>query len=258
MHRFGATGGALSKSTQRAVRPAIRFTPAELTGATRDHVVRCEGLPAVLHRAVVGPFLAMRRAAARAGVDLMPASTFRDFDTQVRIWNEKWTGVRPLLARDGTRLDAARLKPAARVDAILAWSAAPGASRHHWGTELDVYDPAATGAAYRPQLTPQEYAEDGPYARLTVWLDAHMARYGFYRPYRYDRGGVQPEPWHLSHWPTAREASRRLRLATLRNAIDAAPVQGKAALLARLPRIYARYVRNVESPPRLSGAARGP
>ena len=192
----------------------------------------------------------MRVAAAREGIELMPASSFRDFAAQVRIWNEKWTGLRPLLARDGTALVAAQLAPAARVRAILAWSAPPGASRHHWGTDLDVYDRAALGPGARLGLVPEEYAPDGPFARLSAWLDANMHRYGFYRPYRTDRGGVSPEPWHLSHWPTAREASRRLRLATLRRAIEEAELEGRAALLKALPGVYQRYVRSVDPPPR--------
>ena len=204
----------------------------------------------MLHPAVARAFLRMRAAAGRDGIDLVPASSFRDFATQVRIWNEKWLGLRPLLDRDGRTLVAAQLTPAARVRAILAWSAPPGASRHHWGTDLDVYDCAALAPGRRLELVPQEYAPAGPFARLSAWLDAHMHRYGFYRPYRIDRGGVSPEPWHLSHWPTAREASRRLRLATLRRAIEESELEGRAALLKALPVVYRRYVRSVDPPPR--------
>jgi len=232
----------------RRGRPA--YGPAELTGRSRQHVVDVQEPRCVLHPAAATAFVRMRVAAARAGLDLAPASSFRDFATQVRIWNEKWTGRRPLLARDGTPLDASRLTPAERVRSILLWSAPPGASRHHWGTDLDVYDRAALAPGERVALLPAEYAADGPFAALTRWLDARMHDYGFYRPYRTDHGGVSPEPWHLSHWPTAREASRRLRLATLRDAIEAAELEGKAALLKALPRIYARYVRSVDPPPR--------
>ena len=75
-----------------------------------------------------------------------------------------------------------------------------------------------------------------------------MNRYGFYRPYVTDRGGVQPEPWHLSHWPTAREASRRLRVGAILDAVAHADIEGKAVLLRLLPEIYARYVRSVDRP----------
>jgi LAS superfamily LD-carboxypeptidase LdcB len=192
----------------------------------------------------------MRAAAAKAGIDLAPASSFRDFDRQVGIWNAKWTGRRTMLDRNGRPIDPAALTPAKRVDAILAWSAAPGMSRHHWGTDLDVYDRAAVSADYRLQLVPEEYGPGGPFARLTAWLDANMQRYGFYRPYATFRGGVQPEPWHLSHAPTAREAMRRLRATTLARAIEGGGVEGGAALLKKLPTVYARYVRAVDPLPK--------
>jgi hypothetical protein len=231
----------------------IRVGPLELTGRSRRHVAAAALPGLVLHRDVGRAFARMRAAAARAGHDLVPVSAFRDFDTQVRIWNQKWRGERPLYARDGRRLEAARLRPAARVAAILAWSAPPGASRHHWGTDLDVYDPTALAPGERYAMVPAEYAPGGPFARLGAWLDANMARFGFYRPYATDRGGVMPEPWHLSHAPTAREFSRRMRLATLRSAIEGSEIEGKGALLAALPGIYARYVRAVDPAPRPRG-----
>ena len=226
------------------------FGSQELTGRSRAHVIAIENPRCVLHPATARAFLRLRRAAARAGFELMPASSFRDFDTQVRIWNEKWTGQRALLDRNSRPLKASSLKPAARVAAILLWSAPPGASRHHWGTDLDVFDRAALRKGQSLQLVPAEYAAGGPFARLNGWLTEHMETYGFYRPYVTDRGGVKPEPWHLSHWPTALDAQRRFRLATLRAAIEFADVQGKDALLKALPRVYARYVRSTDQPPR--------
>jgi LAS superfamily LD-carboxypeptidase LdcB len=236
--------------TARSARAAGGFDARTLTGRARTHVVDLDEPRCTLHRAVVRPFLRMRAAAAKAGIDLVPASSFRDFERQRAIWNAKWNGERPLLDRHGRPLDARALSPGRRVAAILAWSAAPGTSRHHWGTDLDVWDRAAVPAGYRLELVPEEYSPDGPFARLTAWLDRHMTRYGFYRPYATGRGGVQPEPWHLSHAPTAREASRRLRLSTLVAAIEGGGVEGAPALLRRLPTVYARHVRAVDRPPR--------
>jgi LAS superfamily LD-carboxypeptidase LdcB len=240
------------------MRRAAAFNALTLTGRAADHVVGIPELRMTLHRAVVRPFLALRAAAASDGLDLVAASSFRDFAAQLRIWNEKWRGTRVLLDRAGCPIDGASLPPQRRVDAILLWSAAPGTSRHHWGTDLDVWDRAAVAADYRLRLVPEEYAERGPFARLSVWLDRHMARYGFFRPYLRDRGGVQPEPWHLSHAPTAAEASRRLRLATLYGALEHAEIEGKSALLKRLPVVYRRYVRNVERPAIPRPSATGP
>ncbi len=243
--RSGSLVGMHDSSTTRPI-----FGSQELTGRSRAHVVELDHPRCVLHPAVAHAFLRLRRAASRAGFDLVPASSFRDFDTQVRIWNEKWTGLRPLLNRDSRPLKASALTPAARVAAILLWSAPPGASRHHWGTELDVFDRTALKKGQSLQLVPAEYAVGGPFESLSGWLDKHMGRYGFYRPYVTDRGGVQPEPWHISHWPTAVDAQRRFRLATLRTAIKNSEVQGKSALLKALPRVYERYVRSIDKPPR--------
>ncbi len=231
-------------------RNALGFTIAQLTGSNRDHVQPLPGLEVLAHAQVIEPFMAMRRAASMAGIDLVPVSAFRDFSTQVRIWNQKWTGQRPLLDRLGQAINVHSLAPSARVEALLIWSAAPGASRHHWGTEFDVYDRAAVPANYLLQLIPDEYRADGVFSKLTAWLDLNMHTYGFYRPYRIDRGGVQPEPWHLSHWPTANIASQRLRIGMLHRAIQNSQLEGKADLLALLPEVYKRYVRNVDRAPR--------
>jgi LAS superfamily LD-carboxypeptidase LdcB len=170
----------------------------ELTGRARTHIIELDQPRCALHYAVATSWLAMRDAAARAGIDLVPASSFRDFDRQVLLWNRKWQGERPLHDRSGRPLDYAALSEAARVDAILCWSAVPGGSRHHWGTDLDVIDAAALPPDYKVQLLPAEYAPDGVFARLGAWLDENMHRYGFYRPSGADRGGVGGAPWHLS------------------------------------------------------------
>ena len=222
--------------------------PLELTGQSRAHVMERDGV--TLQPEAWRDFQRMRQAAKRSGIDLCVASSFRDFATQVRIWNQKWHGERPLLDRRGRPMNAARLKPTARVRAILLWSAPPGASRHHWGSDLDVYDRAALRKDQRLQLVPAEYAETGPFAALTTWLNANMYRFGFYRPYTTDRGGVQPEPWHLSHIASAREVSKRLRLPTLRRALASSELGGRAALLANLPVVYSRFIRSVDRPPR--------
>jgi LAS superfamily LD-carboxypeptidase LdcB len=226
----------------------------ELTGRSRAHVRQMNGV--ILQPAALRDFMRMKRAAARVGIDLSAASSFRDFARQVLIWNQKWRGERPLLGAAGEELDAKRLRPEARARAILIWSAPPGASRHHWGSDLDVYDRAALGKDGRFELVPEEYGSTGPFARLTDWLDRHMVDFGFYRPYATDRGGVRPEPWHLSHIDTGREASRRLRLATIRRAVTESDLAGRDTLLRMLPRIYPRYVRAVDPPPDVRNRSR--
>jgi LAS superfamily LD-carboxypeptidase LdcB len=220
----------------------------ELTGRSRSHVVDIEQPRCTLHFQVVCSFMAMRDAALREGIDLQAVSSHRDYDRQVALWNRKWRGERPLYSRDGRLLDHAALSEPQRVDAILSWSALPGGSRHHWGTDVDVVDVAAMPAGYQVQLMPGEYAADGVFARLAGWLERHMGRFGFFRPYGSDRGGAGIEPWHLSYAPVASEAMEALSLSVLRAAIAQGDILGKEAVLERLPEIYTRFILAIDPP----------
>jgi LAS superfamily LD-carboxypeptidase LdcB len=221
----------------------------ELTGRARTHIIELDQPRCALHYAVVTSLLAMRDAAARAGIDLVPVSSFRDFDRQLTLWNRKWRGERTLYDRAGRALDHASLRESDRVDAILCWSALPGGSRHHWGTDMDVIDAAAMPPGYELQLLPVEYAPDGVFARLTAWLDDNMQRFGFHRPYGTDRGGAGVEPWHLSYAPVASAAIEALTLPVLKRAIVDSDLLGKSFVLERLPEIYTRFILAVDAPP---------
>jgi LAS superfamily LD-carboxypeptidase LdcB len=195
---------------------------------------------------VAARFAALRRAARGAGLDLQVASHFRDFERQLAIWNGKWTGARPLLDGAGAPLDALRLTPEERITAILRWSALPGASRHHWGTDLDVYDAAAVPPGYRVDLTAEEYA--GPFKPLADWLESEAARFGFFRPFRGVLSGVAAEPWHVSFAPVAENARRALGVDVLAAALAVADVQGKDWILPRIGELHARYVAAIDWP----------
>jgi LAS superfamily LD-carboxypeptidase LdcB len=220
----------------------------ELTGRAATHVRDAPGLGARLHAGAIAAVNALREACAAAGIDLAIASSFRDFSRQGAIWNGKFRGARPLLDRAGRALDAAALSEPERVRSILIWSALPGASRHHWGTDFDVYDRAAAPAGYRPELTVAEFTGNGPFVRLNEWLAANLANHGFFRPYGTDRGGVHPEPWHLSYAPLAGPALQALTLDVLREAVENGDLDGREHVLAQLPEIYDRYVMSVDTP----------
>jgi LAS superfamily LD-carboxypeptidase LdcB len=220
----------------------------ELTGQARTHIVDLPEPPCLLHAHVLAAFLGLRRAAAADGLDLAAQSSFRDFQRQLAIWNGKFSGTRPMYDAAGSILETAALTPAARVDAILLWSALPGASRHHWGTDIDLIDRNATAPGYQVQLTRAEFSAGGPFAALEVWLKANAPRFGFFRPYRGVRSGVQPEPWHFSFAPVAEKARRDLTLEILRAAIETAPLLGKEVVLARLEELHQRYVDRIDPP----------
>ena len=218
----------------------------ELTGRARTHVVQRDDLGAAILADALEPFLDLKADAARSGIDVGITSAFRDFAAQQRIWDMKFRGERPLYDAAGELRDHAALSPRDLVEAIMCWSAVPGASRHHWGTELDLIDRAAMPEGYRVGLVPAEYEPDGVFYGLRCWLDERMARYGFYRPYATFRGGVLPEPWHLSYAPASRDAVHRLTPQLLREAIGESDMLGKDLVLEKLAEIHERYVANVD------------
>ena len=224
------------------------FNSLELTGRASTHVREVPELNCTLHIGAVESALAMRAAARAAGIELAIVSSFRDFDRQLAIWNAKYSGERQLLDRAGRALQHAELNAQALVDAILIWSALPGASRHHWGTDVDVIDRAGLSEDYRVQLVPAEYAGSGPFAKLNAWLAQNMATFGFFRPYSTDRGGVQPEPWHLSFAPLAQAALAQLTPQVLREALATSALRGRDTVLANLSQIHARYVTAIDPP----------
>ncbi len=220
----------------------------QLTGRSATHVLAVAELRCSVHRETVAPLLALAAAAREDGIELAVVSSFRDFAHQAAIWNGKFLGKRALLDRNGHTLEHASLDESSLVEAILQWSALPGASRHHWGTDVDVIDSGALPAGYRPTLAAGEFAERGVFAKLDGWLTANMARFGFFRPYSSDRGGVLQEPWHLSYAPLAVPALDALTLPVLAAAIDSSSLCGKELVLARLAEIHARYVKAVDGP----------
>jgi LAS superfamily LD-carboxypeptidase LdcB len=221
---------------------------AELTGQARTHITELAEPQCGLHTHVVAPFLSMRRAAVADGIDLAPWSSFRDFSRQLAIWNGKFSGERPMFDAVGRPIAANALSEAERIDAILLWSALPGASRHHWGTDVDLVDRRAIPPGYRVQLTPEEYAPGGPFAPLAEWLEVHASRFGFFRPYRGVLSGVQAEPWHLSFAPTAENARRTLSPTVLHKVLASAQLLGKEQVLRRIEELHARYVGAIDWP----------
>jgi LAS superfamily LD-carboxypeptidase LdcB len=228
---------------------SLDFPPELLTGRRRDHLLEIAAPPCALHKEAVAPFLAMRAAASADGIELVAFSSFRDFDRQLAIWNGKFRGDRPIQDRAGRPIDHLAMSPAERVEAILWWSAMPGASRHHWGTDFDVLDESAMSEGYKLQVAPAEYVAGGVFQRLTTWLDTHMHAFGFFRPYATDRGGVRPEPWHLSYAPVATRAQSAFTVQTLRGVLTNCAIEGRNEVLAVLDRYFQSHVANVDPAP---------
>lgn len=214
-------------------------------GLDEGHLVAVpDNAPHRLQPLAASAFVAMQQAAADDGIELAIASSFRPFARQLLIWNGKFNGERPVLDAQCQPLDVSTLDDAGRIQAILRWSALPGTSRHHWGSDLDVYSPALLPEGTSLQLEPWEYNDGGYFAPLSRWLEQHMAEFGFFQPFSHSPQGTGParEPWHISHAPAAAMARQSLTLVALRESLASQPIAGKAAILAQLDEIWCRYV----------------
>jgi len=211
---------------------STELSASQLAGLDDSHLVM---LPCGhrLQSEAAAAFKLLQADAAQAGFELTIASGYRAFERQLAIWNGKACGERPVHDDAGCPVPMAALPPRDRLYAILRFSAIPGTSRHHWGSDMDVFDAAAVPLDYQLQLSPQEVASGGVFDPLHNWLDERMAlglSRGFYRPYARDRGGVAPERWHLSYAPLALPCESRIDPALLRQCWDGA-CPGEALLL---------------------------
>ncbi|AQS35848.1 D-alanyl-D-alanine carboxypeptidase [Shewanella psychrophila] len=215
-------------------------------GLNSSHLVEHQGHK--LERRTRDAFIDMARAADCYGVTLQLCSGYRDFKRQVKIWNAKANGKRPVLDLKSQTVSLKGKSPNEIIDLILIWSALPGASRHHWGTDIDVFD--ATGIEQGDlQLVTAEYSQGGPCAKLHLWLLEHAADFGFYFPFQQGLSGVSPEPWHLSYYPVSSDILESFDVECLKQTIIDSDIIFKNEILSRLPALTQEYVFKVAPPP---------
>ncbi len=226
----------------------MKVTHEMLVGKTQDHLIPWDKDPNILfHKEMKNDFEQLCLDAKDAGFDLCICSGFRSFDRQLKIWNEKATGKRQLLDTYGSPLSFSGLSEMEILYSILRWSALPGGSRHHWGSDLDIYDANSLPENYQIQLTPEEVSDDGMFGPFHNWLDEKIKNseaYGFYRPFKVDRGGVATERWHLSYSPIADVYSQKLTLKTLSKTIQETEIELKDLILDQLSTIYDKFIIN--------------
>ncbi|MDN2661931.1 M15 family metallopeptidase [Psychromonas sp. 14N.309.X.WAT.B.A12] len=216
----------------------------ELTGQSQTHLV--EFAPnRLLHKQVIADFTGLQNSAKNAGFTLHIASAFRSFERQLQIWNNKYSGITAILDKQEKPIDIKSVDELDKLYHLLHWSALPGASRHHWGTDIDVYDPSLLPQGQSLQLKKNEYLNGGYFSELTDWLSENMQKFGFYRPYQKDQGGVAEEPWHLSYFPISETCLVQLDLDLIRDTIQSHDILGKTLIQQELVNIYQQYVCNL-------------
>ena len=223
----------------------IPITSQQMLGREDTHVKPIVGTQHRLQKDSLDAFLHMQQQASISGVDIQICSSFRSFDKQLSIWNRKWSGELPLNTLDGGQINASDLNDNEKIHAIMLWSALPGASRHHWGTDFDVYDKTQVeNTGHDFQLVPAEYTDRGPCAKLNAWIQTHANEFDFYLPYADYTGGVAREPWHLSYSPIAAKIEQGFNMELLYASIEKADILGKASVLSVLPELVNRYTFN--------------
>lgn len=184
----------------------------------------------------------LKEILSKKGFALRLESAYRNFDRQLSIWNRKASGELNLLDANGIPMERPKDEEQLMY-AILTWSALPGASRHHLGTDLDVVDGNACPAGYEVQLTPDEC--NGMFAPfhkcLTELIDTESSA-GFSRVFVPGRGKIQPEMWHIAHLPTSRRYLENFSLKHLKQIYEKTDIACKSALLDNLDQLAKDYI----------------
>ncbi|MEE4245504.1 MAG: M15 family metallopeptidase [Kangiellaceae bacterium] len=198
-----------------------------------------------LHQDVVGPLTELLTALRQAGLATTIVSHWRSFEHQAKIWNSKWHGSRTLLNRQQETIDVSKLTDQEKLTAICWWSAIPGTSRHHWGTDFDIFLSSPIEQGYRPQLTPKEFYDNGPCFKLEQWIELNLTKFGFFRPYDIYRGGVMIEPWHISYKPIADKLISQIDKQKINQRLALHKVAGHEMIAEQIDSYLETYVFNV-------------
>lgn len=150
-----------------------------------------------LRKEVLKHFIEMAEDAKKDSVFLYVLSATRNFEEQKRIWNDKWTG-KVLVFRKNLALIKDTVL---RAKEILKYSSMPSASRHHWGTDVDL------------DAFNNLYFKRGQGLKIYNWLVKNARKYGFCNPYN-EKGklrdsGYEEERWHWSYYPIANDCIER-------------------------------------------------
>ena len=158
-----------------------KFEPAKDKRFVKVEIKYADKADMYLRKETYEAFQKMHAAAAKDGVSLKIISATRNFARQQAIWEGKWHNLSQIKT------------PKDRALKILEFSAMPGSSRHHWGTDMDLNN-----------LT-NEYFDAGAGKKMYDWLMQHASTFGFCQPYSVGRTeGYHEEKWHRTYMPLSK------------------------------------------------------
>ncbi len=173
--------------------PNLAFTNTEETLSFTDRDLIGRGKPILygkgyrLLKKAHQAFLEMNYEARKSGMNIRVVSSYRSFNHQNLIWERKYK-----------RYRSRKLTPKEAVFSNIRYTAIPGSSRHHWGTEIDVVNGSIKTSRY--PLSTKNFHGYGIYKSFREWMDANAHKFGYYQVYTNDhtRKGFKYEPWHYS------------------------------------------------------------
>jgi D-alanyl-D-alanine carboxypeptidase len=196
---------ALKKQLEAAEKNYLlgKFDPAQMSNFVLiPKQYTTDGKIKYLRQETWKAFIEMATAATQDGVTLKIASGTRNFDYQKNLWDGKWE------ALEKTTSDSEKI-----FEEILEYSAVPGTSRHHWGTDVDIND------ADVPYFTTPKGE------KVYNWLVKNAASFGFCQTYDL-KGATRPtgyneEKWHWSYVPLSKNFTEEYK-----NLITPADISG--------------------------------
>lgn len=158
------------------------------------------GYTTYLRKETLDSFIRMAEAAKKENVDLQIVSAVRNFDSQKKIWDDKWNGVTIV---DGEKLNVSIPDGVERFKKILEYSSVPSTSRHHWGTDIDI------------NMTVPYYFQTEAGRKVYEWLIKNASTYGFCQTYN-EKSPARPtgyneEKWHWSYLPLAKDFTQKYK-----------------------------------------------
>jgi len=226
----------------------MKLSWQQTIGSVQTHLSSFETDPK--HRFLVHPEIKqdlslLLDAAKQANQPIALISSFRSFDRQLTLWNQKWLGNLKVYAIDGLLVDTSKLSDEEKFHAISLWSALPGFSRHHWGTDIDIFSALAIEKGHRVELTSEEFAKGGVCQQLNQWLDENLQDFGFFRPYQRYQEGIAAEPWHISHLATAEAIHKEFPVDECQSHLAQSSIKSGAFIIENCQSYIDRYFNNI-------------
>lgn len=217
----------------------------ELTGRVSSHLEEYSENNQIflIDKETLNAYLALKNELSKDEIDLCLVSSHRSYESQLAIWNAKTNGERKLYDRNENLLDISQLSKTQLIESIMIWSALPGASRHHWGTEIDIFD-AKIKTKSEVNLTISECESD--FHHLYSILDSKIQDYGLYRPYNMDLGGVSREPWHLSFYKKSNQYFENYTFDVFLKSLEKSPTLNlKDMIIENADYLFKQFIQNI-------------